>query len=112
MGAPKPTLGYPTRTDAVIALRKLNMTDVQIAEQLGIHPNTVSALIHSHKRKRQADELQRTVRVDIDAIEQLRPAAEARGIQPNELIRRLVATIADEGLTDAILDDHQEENTA
>jgi len=105
MGARKPTMGYPSRTAAVLALRGLGNTDQQIAEMIGIDRCTVSALACASKYKRPIDLMQRTVRIDNDVLDALRPAAQVRGISVNQLCRRILSTIADDNLVGAILDD-------
>ena len=43
--------------------------------------------------------------LSIDVLDALRPAAERRKITVAELVRRIVATVADEGMVDAVMDD-------
>lgn len=106
MSAPKPTLGYPSRTAAVMALRKKGMTDAAIAERMGIDINAVSALAASGRRAKRPAEVQgKTVVFPIDILDRLRPHADRRGISCNELARRLIETAIDEGMIDAVLDD-------
>lgn len=65
----------------------------------------------ARKRGQRPSEVhRRTVTVDVDVLDALRPAAEARGLSVNELARRLLATIADEAMTDAVLDDRDRPN--
>lgn len=111
MGAPKPTLGYRSRTDAVLALRADGLTDRQIADRIGIPPKNVASLavMSGKARLRPAEQFGRTVLFPIDILERLGPAADARGITVNELARRLVETAVDDGLIDSILDDQHDE---
>ncbi len=44
MGAPKPCLGYPSRTAAVHALQQQGLSNSEIAARIGIRVSTVSAL--------------------------------------------------------------------
>lgn len=46
----KETLGYPTRTDAVLALAAGGLDSRAIGEKIGIAPSTVAALISSAQR--------------------------------------------------------------
>ncbi len=55
--------------------------------------------------KRPTEKLSRTIVVSRDVLDLLQPEADARGISVNKLCRRLLAEIADEKLTSAILDD-------
>jgi hypothetical protein len=52
----------------------------------------------------------RTVVFYVEALDRLRPAAEARGMHVNELVRLLVDRIVDDGLVGAILDDSPEDD--
>ncbi|MCW3783567.1 hypothetical protein [Defluviimonas salinarum] len=47
----------------------------------------------------------RTVVFPTDALDRLKPHAERREISVNELLRRVVDVIVDDGLIDGILDD-------
>lgn len=53
--------------------------------------------------RRQPDH--RSVAFEIEVLESLQPDAERRGIHVGELVRRIVATVAKEGMVDAVLDD-------
>lgn len=105
MATAKPTLGYPTRTDAAIALRAKGMDDRTIAKNLGIQTKNVSALISSRKNLKRPTNNQHTMALDSEILAALRPAAIRRGISVNKLCRDLLATIADDDLANAILDD-------
>lgn len=110
MGAAKPTLGYSSRTDAVLALRATGISTRQIAEKIGIPENTVTALEHSAGRarlrpKRPAEENGRTILFPRIILDRLGPHAARRGIHPNSLARMIVEIAVDEGLIDSILDD-------
>ncbi|MDX9862181.1 MAG: hypothetical protein RBS99_14825, partial [Rhodospirillales bacterium] len=63
MGAPKPCLGYPSRTAAVLALRGQGLDDVEIAQRIGIRRETVGALACSAegRQRRPAEANGRTV---------------------------------------------------
>lgn len=105
----KPTLGYATRTDAVLGLRAQRMTTRQIGEAIGIPDKTVLALEHSAGRRtrspRPHEQLCRTVLFPIDVLDSLQRHAAVRGIHVNSLARRIVETVVDEGLVDSVLDD-------
>ena len=110
-GGKIPTLGWPTRTDAVLALRAQGKTSLEIAGMIGIPHKTVAALEHSAARRRSprndavAGGAGRAVLFDPRLLEQLRPHAIDREISPNELARRIVEAVAGDGLIDAVLDD-------
>ncbi len=109
MGVRKQTLGYASRTDAVLALRSQRLSTRQIAARIGIPENTVTALEHSAGRARRqprpVEDLCRTVLFPIDVLDALGPHAARRNMHPNRLARLLVETIVDEKIVDAVLDD-------
>lgn len=109
----KPTLGYATRTDAVVALRGLGLDTQQIADKCGISPSTVTALEYSAARskaraKLPSEQQGRAVVFPVDVLSSLRRPALLRGVTPNELARRIVEAVVDDGLIDAVLDDREE----
>ena len=110
MGKSIPSLGYSSRTEAVVALRSAGRSTRHIAEALGIEEKTVTALEHSAGRAkrravRPAEEHGRTVLFPIDVLDALSPHAARRGVHVNQLARRIVETVVDEGLVDSVLDD-------
>lgn len=109
----KPTLGYPTRTAAVMGLRAEGLSTRQIAEAIGIEEKTVTALECSAGRKRDRSErpsekLGRTVVIPMDVLDQLTPHAARRGMHPNSLARLIITTVVDESMIDAVLDDAED----
>ncbi|RWE55181.1 MAG: hypothetical protein E5V22_31835 [Mesorhizobium sp.] len=107
----KETLGYQSRTAAVLAFRKEGLSAERIAERIGIDVKTVSALECSARRWR--EKAPNFVRPSagsfpIGVRERLRPHARARDISVDTLIRRLVETVAFGNLVDAVLDDAEE----
>lgn len=111
MSAAKPTLGYPSRTAAVQALRAQGLDDRTIAERIGIAVGTVGALAASgRRRQRPAEANGRTVLFPADILDRLGPAASERHISANELARRIVEAVADDGLIDAVLDDRESDH--
>lgn len=113
MGAAKPTLGFSSRTEAVLALRADGQTTRQIAARIGIPEQTVTALEHSSGRAksrtlRPAEVNGRTVLFPRDILDRLGPHAAKRCIHPNSLARMIVEIAVDEGLIDSILDDGAE----
>lgn len=108
MSAPKPTLGYPSRSAAVVALRRQGLTTSAIAAKIGIKIATVAALEHSARRgrpSRPAEELGRTVLFPSDLLNELKPHADRRSVHVNALVRRLIECIADDDLVTAVLGD-------
>jgi hypothetical protein len=104
----KPTLGYPSRTEAVQGLRRQGLTTRQIAQAIGIENKTVIALEHSSGRKRlprPAEQMGRTIVFPVDVLSGLQPHAARRGIHVNSLARLIVTTVLDENLVDSVMDD-------
>lgn len=113
MGAPKRTLGFASRTEAVLSLRAAGLSTAQIADKIGIGPQTVTALEYSAGRstrraKRPAEVNGRTILFPRDILDRLGPHAAKRCIHPNSLARLIVEIAVDEGLIDSILDDADE----
>lgn len=110
MGAAKRTLGFASRTEAVLNLRADGLSTRQIADRIGIEEKTVTALEHSAGRAkvrpaRPAEINGRTILFPRDVLDRLAPHAAKRGIHPNSLARMIVKIVVDEGLVDSILDD-------
>ena len=111
MAGPILTLGHPTRTAAVAALRQQGLSTSAIARRIGIEPKTVTALEASASRRtrtqRREPELPswNTVAIDHDVLRALRPHAARRNVTVTALARQLLATLADDDLVDALLDD-------
>ncbi len=104
------TLGFGSRTDAVLALRRQGLTTAEIAARIGVASKTVTALEHSALRSqrratRPAEEHGRTILFPVDLLDRLGPHAAKRGIHPNRLARLIVETVVDEALIDSVLDD-------
>lgn len=109
MSSPKPCLGYPSRTAAVHALRKIGADTREIARRIGISEKNVIALECSSGRARRepapSTELGRTLVISTDVLDALRPHAHRRDITVNHLARLILTTVVDEGMIDAVMDD-------
>lgn len=111
MSNPKPTLGYPSRTAAIHALRAQGLSTRQIAEAIGIPTQRVSALELNgggERRLREeppSEQLGRVVTVSIDVLDALSPHAARRGMHVNSLARKIITTVVRENMIDAVLDD-------
>lgn len=104
----KPTLGYPSRTQAVRALIAQGLNEQQIADKIGISKNNVQCLqydLGKVRHRRDGRGPRSTVHICTDDLDHLKPQADRRGIHVAELVRRLIYTIAEEGLVDSVLDD-------
>jgi hypothetical protein len=103
-----PTLGYPTRAAAVVAMDERGLTPSEIAQAIGdgVTANAVRVtLSHIRNGRRRTHAPNRTVVFPVDALDRLKVHAAARSISVNELVRRLIDHIIDDDLVDGILDD-------
>lgn len=107
MSGPIPTLGYSTRTAAVLALRAQGLSTVAIARQIGIEPKTVAALESSARRSPEAPRAQneKPVVFPVGLLQRLGRAAAGRGMTREALAIRIVETVVDDNMIDAVLDD-------
>lgn len=104
----KPTLGYPTRTDAVLALRSQGLSRAEVGARIGISEGTVAALEFSGARRKHGTAgATGACRVEIGGgvADLLRSAAEARRVSVERLAADLLEAIACDDLIDAVLDD-------
>ena len=109
MGAAKPTLGYESRSAAVVGLRAKGASTAEIARRIGIFAKTVGALESSYARPKTRDQGPRdegrAILLPADIIAKLTRHAARRGIHPNSLAREIVNRVVDENLIDAVMDD-------
>lgn len=109
MGGPKPTLGYPSRTAAAIALRAAGLSTKEIASRIGVAPATVVSLEISGRRAREArppDGVRLVIpQAVLDALD---APARRRGLTAGRLAVRILRTVVLERLVDAVLDDGEE----
>ncbi len=111
MGAPKPILGYESRTAAVMALRAEGHSTASIAEKLSIRTSSVSALEASSSRKesRRAEDVgpdgHRPVRLSNEAYRRLRPYAARRDMSVDTLVQTIIEIAVNDDMVGAILDD-------
>lgn len=106
----KETLGYPTRTAAVQALRREGRTTGEIARLIGIEVKTVAALEASASRWRAVSSKPTTpasFAIPLNTRVRLRPDAARRGVSVDRLVLMLVDAVAEGGLVDAVLDDEE-----
>lgn len=97
-----PTLGYPTRTAAVLALRAQGKSNQDIARAAGISTNHVAQIYSMSVRQTTL------VRVSRGTLERLRPLADKRRVAVEVLAQQIIETVAAENLAEAVLDDGQE----
>lgn len=99
-----PTLGYPSRTAAVLALSARGMSDSAIARATGIAVSSVAALRCSARRR--ADRLE--LIVTRAALARLQAEAARRGQYTRTLAARILETVVRDDLIGAVLDDEDQ----
>lgn len=95
-----PVLGYPSKSEAVVALRGLGWTENQIAAKLNIKPSTVTSLEVRHRQR--AAKRKQTLEVNVHH-DLIREAARRR-LTTDELIERILKNVVQDKLFTAILD--------
>jgi len=112
MSAARPVAGYPSQQAAVRALLLEGRSRHEIAEAIGRGLDAVSAVISNLKAKGELPEDFETgarpshaIHVGKETLRLLAPHAARRKTEPAALARKLLDTIAREGLVNAILDD-------
>jgi hypothetical protein len=115
MPRPKPCLGYPSRSEAIVALRSQGLTTAEIAARTGIDAKAVGALEASAMRSMARTRAKRqTIGVMLPPriMEALKPHAARRRVTPAYLAFRIVETAVADKLIDSILDDLGEDAAA
>lgn len=117
---PQHTLGYGSRTAAVLAMRKQDFPWPAIAEKLGISAHNARQLEYSARKlaakpvmpgnrgRKPAAESGPAVLTDLFPYHQkemMREHARKRGLSVPQLIQRIVETVFDDNMVDAVLDD-------
>lgn len=98
MTSAKETLGYSSRTAAVLALRQAGMTTREIANRIGIEVKTVAALecsasrTHRHGVRNVATGVIGAIPLNVRQM--LRPHAARRALTVDQLVREIIATVA------------------
>lgn len=110
MGRPKPCMGHPTRTQAVLALAGQGLTTPEIARLISADapgdPVTVvkvSRLLCAARKKALVSPI--TLWLGSASYDQLAQEAARRGSRADHLACRLIETVLADNLIDAILDD-------
>ena len=102
-----PTLGYPSRREAVMALIAQGLDRFEIAARIGIKPSTVAVHCHYLRRGRgdRGHPKFAHVRIERDALAALASHAAERGVTVDILARRILQAVIDGNLVNAVLDD-------
>lgn len=103
----KPTLGYPSRKDAILGLYDQGKRTCEIAQILGKSQSYIAGVLSEAARTRR--NLPDHVVIDASTLNALRLSAVSRGLTPKQLCQRLIEVIAaDLSLVDAVLDDRED----
>lgn len=108
MAPRRPTLGFRTTTDAVLALMARGVSRERIADTLALPPGRVTEIAsRAAGRSRWGRPADRAVPMVLPPalVHQLKPHAEARGIRPEDVVLKLLAEALEARLVPAILDD-------
>ncbi|MCW2309679.1 hypothetical protein [Rhodobium gokarnense] len=111
MGQPKPVLGYPSQTAAILAMQEAGLDNDEIGARIGISVKMVTSLAHSGQKgqkrmRRPFDNLNtQEFTLPLDIVHGLRPHAAKRDVTVNELVRRICDAVIEDMIVDAVLDD-------
>lgn len=109
MAKPIPTLGYPTRSAAVLALDEQKKSINEIADAIGITPKQAANLLYEGRKSR----YDRTnIPVCKSVLRALEPHACRRKLNSRTLAERILKVVTESGLVDAVLDDMREQPRA
>lgn len=98
-----PTLGYPSRSAAVTALRKECRSTREIAELIGVTQKTVLAMDQYNRSK--ATRNHQLIKVSPEVFQSLVRASRKRHLPVEQLTNRVLEIIVGDGLLEAIIDD-------
>lgn len=96
-----PTLGYPSRTEAILALTSQGLSDRQIAERLGMTKGGVSGLKSKWRTVRKNLPIKIPAYVRADLVRE----ADRRGVSVDNLVGSLLRVVCSDRLFAALLDD-------
>lgn len=103
-----PTLGYPSRSEAINSLHEQGKTKEEIGELIGIPPWNVQVFIARGRAATRPNRKQ--VQLPAEIADSFHRAAWDRGISSTRLIARILEIIAKDNMIEAILDDKNDEN--
>ena len=99
-----PTLGYRSRTEAILALRIDGKKTQEIADLIGLPRSKITAL-ELHAARAQKRRSAPAMDLPQHLLPRLAPHAISRGMTSKGLAIRLLETVLEEQLVDAVLDD-------
>jgi hypothetical protein len=109
-GKPHPVLGYRSKTDAAVALRRQGLKYSDIAERLGCSENTARVLVHNSGQmpRSAAARPEKGIHISVSqpvAARLFDQAAEAgfEGMRVHDVIRRLLYRIAERRMVEQLL---------
>lgn len=99
----KPTLGYPSRSAAVRALRLEGLNTKQIALRIGVTVSTVAALEAYENRKKGSRRISAILPRDV--LNGLATCAFKAGMTPDAMAEKLLTIIVRDKMLAAVLDE-------
>ncbi len=103
MANPKPVLGYPSHTVAMLALQAQGLSRADIAGVLECTENTVKVLLHKARVRTRAGKMD--VAIGLVAMSVLAAAALDRGVKANALASAILQRVLEDDLIAAVMDD-------
>jgi hypothetical protein len=100
----KPALGYPSRTEAALALQAQGHSLKQIADKIGIPEKNVEALLYSRTRARTDPPAERGYVIKLETIRALAPEAQRRCMTVGQLAEAIIARVAHNRLVGVVMD--------
>lgn len=101
---PKPALGYPSKSDAIRDLLSKGVDREEVARRLDLSKKDYGALEASAMRVT-SSRRKPGLNLPPHLIERARRLAARRGISVHELARRIITTVLEDNIADAVLDD-------
>lgn len=105
MTEPKPTLGYPSKSAAIVALQEQGWKLREIGDRLGMTERQASSLATRYRQREKRKAGERTLVLDPLLHTDLRRHAVHYGTSVEQLVFRLLMVIVSDKLVDAILDE-------
>jgi hypothetical protein len=99
----KPTIGFHSKTSAIVALRESGMSWSQIDKSLGLSPGAAASLVT--KAKKRQEKAVRLFEMPANLWLDLERAAVRRNMQVNDFARKILIRVVVDKLYAAILDD-------
>lgn len=104
MTEPRPTLGYPSKSAAIVALQEQGWKLREIADRIGMTERQASSLATRYRQRLAARKARHSIELDGPLHADLRREASRLGTSVETLTARLLYHLVRDKLVDAILD--------